>query len=62
MLLPRNMILMDETLTRLKKFMTLMPNNWLNETHRRMRRGGLAESRRKGIEFLELECFFRKKL
>ncbi|MDQ7862590.1 hypothetical protein RCO48_20920 [Peribacillus frigoritolerans] len=43
---------MDGTLIRLKKFATLLPNYWLAETpKRRLRRGGLADSRRKGADF-----------
>ncbi|MBR8645089.1 hypothetical protein KEH51_15040 [[Brevibacterium] frigoritolerans] len=36
-----------------KKYATLLPSNWLAATRRRLRRGGLADSRRKGSGFLE---------
>ena len=35
----------NEILTRLKKFATLLPNNWIAETRRRLLREGLADSR-----------------
>ncbi|MBR8645183.1 hypothetical protein KEH51_16110 [[Brevibacterium] frigoritolerans] len=38
-----------------KKFATLLPSNWLAETRRRLRRGGLADSRRKGSGFFGID-------
>ncbi|PAL12250.1 hypothetical protein, partial [Peribacillus simplex] len=46
----------------LKKFATLLPNNWLAETPQTLARGGLADSWRKGSGFLiSREILLRKK-
>ncbi|MBX9957561.1 hypothetical protein H7T43_22050 [Peribacillus simplex] len=37
----------------LKKFATLLPNNWLAENPQALGRGGLADGRRKGSGFLK---------
>ncbi|MFD2002939.1 hypothetical protein ACFSE3_10275, partial [Peribacillus frigoritolerans] len=41
------------TLNGWKKYATLLPKNWLVETPESLRRGGLADSRRKGSGFLK---------
>jgi hypothetical protein len=52
----------DETLKRLKKFATLLPNNWLAETPQPLAVRGLADSRRKGSGFPKSNwIFFSKK-
>lgn len=61
-ILKNGLILLYGILNGWKKFAALLPNNWLAETPRRLRRGGLADSRRKGCGFLKsTETFFNKK-
>ncbi|PRS35775.1 hypothetical protein C6W19_16160 [Bacillus sp. RJGP41] len=45
-----------------KKFATLLPNNCLAETPQALSRGGLADSRRKGSEFLKSAGILIKRL
>ncbi|MFY0780812.1 hypothetical protein AB1K18_11050 [Peribacillus simplex] len=55
---------MDETLIKLKKFATLLPNNWLAETPQTLaaRRLGRQSAERERISENNWNVFQRKKL
>ncbi|MGZ9814723.1 hypothetical protein ACXM0N_01725 [Peribacillus simplex] len=54
----------NETLIRLKKFATLLPNNWLDETPQTLaaRRLGRQSAERERISEISWNVFQRKKL